>query len=73
MDYRIFNMRTLCMRIHRGVGHTNSELAQLFGLGTVSQHNILDWGGKTPIFLVLLTTFEPLVTDIIDWVQLCTN
>ena len=31
MDYRIFNVRTwllLCVRMHTGVGHTDSELAQ---------------------------------------------
>ena len=33
MDYRIFNMRTwsfVCVRIHAGVGHTDSESAQHF-------------------------------------------
>ena len=49
MDCRIFNVRTwsfLCMRIHMGVVHTDSESAQCF------------WLGKThSVFLVLLMTY----------------
>ena len=36
MDYRIFNVRTwscICVCIHMGVGHTDSESAQHFWLG----------------------------------------
>ena len=34
MDYRVFNVRTfLCMHIHTGVGHTDNESEQHFGLG----------------------------------------
>ena len=36
MDYRIFNVRTRsfwCVRIHTGVGHTDSESAQYVWLG----------------------------------------
>ena len=36
IDYRIFNMHTwsfLCVRIHTGVGHTNSKSTQHFWLG----------------------------------------
>ena len=47
MGYRIFNVRTwsfLCVCIHNGVGHTDSESAQKF------------WRWKT---LVLLMGFEP--------------
>ena len=53
MDYRIFNVHMwsfLCMNIHTGVGHTDSELAQDFDSEKLSQ-----------IFLVLWTGFEPLI------------
>ena len=41
MDYRIFNVHTwsfLCVRIHTGVGQTESESAQHFWLGKSHTH-----------------------------------
>ena len=67
IDYRIFNVRTwsfLCVRIyiHTGVGHTaDSESAQYFWLG--------NW--NSPIFLVLLTGFDP--SSFGAWVRRSTN
>ena len=50
MEYRIFIDRTwsfLCVRIHTGVGHTDSESAEHF------------WLWKTQFFCVLVTGFKP--------------
>ena len=63
MDYRIFHVcmwSFLCMRMHTGVGHTDSESAQHFDSEKLSQ-----------IFLVLLTGFEPWV--IRSWVRRSAN
>ena len=65
MDYRIFkfNFRTwslLCVRIHMGVGYTDSESAQHFGLGKLPH-----------IFLVFLSGFKPRVFG--SWVRHSTN
>ena len=58
MDHRIFNACTwsfLYVRIHTGVGHTDSESAQQF------------WLGKTIVFLTELGC-EPRVMDGIHWI-----
>ena len=50
MDYRIFNVRTwsfLCVRMHTGVEHTDSESAQFVFIRKTSER-----------FPVLLTGFE---------------
>ena len=46
MDYRICSVRTwsfLCVRIHTGVRHTDSESAQQFWLGTTPKKLLCSW------------------------------
>ena len=62
VDCRIFNVRTwsfLCVRIHTGIGHTDSESAQHVLLGKT----------LTNCSCVLLTGFEP--RDFGSGVKLC--
>ena len=45
-DYRIFSVHMwlfLCVRIHTGVGHTNSESAQHFWLGKARNFFLCSW------------------------------